>query len=156
MVSLTARSVVLHICTVVIVLWDHWKCCKGKPVQLQHYLGYLPGILGQELTWKLFNNAWPFLTTCRSLNQSQGQGQSVWQLQMAILIFLHDLCRHVWKNMQLPPPQHPFRAMNGIVIKYSTIRMVFYIMNRYELTLKVLVATIDAQWEGMGDVGSVR
>ena len=24
------------------------------------------------------------------------------------------------------------------------------------LTLKVLVATIDAQWEGMGDVGSVR
>ena len=26
----------------------------------------------------------------------------------------------------------------------------------YILTLKVLVATIDAQWEGMGDVGSVR
>ena len=25
-----------------------------------------------------------------------------------------------------------------------------------ELTLKVLVATIDAQWEGMGDVGSAR
>ena len=24
------------------------------------------------------------------------------------------------------------------------------------LTLKVLVTTIDAQWEGMGDVGSVR
>ena len=24
------------------------------------------------------------------------------------------------------------------------------------LTLKVLVATIDAQWEGMGDVGLVR
>ena len=24
------------------------------------------------------------------------------------------------------------------------------------LTLKVLVATTDAQWEGMGDVGSVR
>ena len=24
------------------------------------------------------------------------------------------------------------------------------------LTLKVLVATIDAQWEGMGDVGSTR
>ena len=39
-------------------------------------------------------------------------------------------------------------------------------MQRYEyiskdglqirLTLKVLVATIDAQWEGMGDVGSAR
>ena len=26
----------------------------------------------------------------------------------------------------------------------------------YPLTLKVLVATIDAQWEGMGDVGSAR
>ena len=25
-----------------------------------------------------------------------------------------------------------------------------------KLTLKVLVATIDAQWEGMGDVGSAR
>ena len=25
-----------------------------------------------------------------------------------------------------------------------------------ELTLTVLVATIDAQWEGMGDVGSAR
>ena len=25
-----------------------------------------------------------------------------------------------------------------------------------DLTLKVLIATIDAQWEGMGDVGSVR
>ena len=26
----------------------------------------------------------------------------------------------------------------------------------YKLTLKALVATIDAQWEGMGDVGSAR
>ena len=26
----------------------------------------------------------------------------------------------------------------------------------YGLTLKVLVAIIDAQWEGMGDVGSAR
>ena len=26
----------------------------------------------------------------------------------------------------------------------------------YKLTLTVLVATTDAQWEGMGDVGSVR
>ena len=26
----------------------------------------------------------------------------------------------------------------------------------YRLTRKVLVATIDAQWEGMGDVGSAR
>ena len=26
----------------------------------------------------------------------------------------------------------------------------------YNVTLKVLVTTIDAQWEGMGDVGSAR
>ena len=26
----------------------------------------------------------------------------------------------------------------------------------YQLTLKVLVTTIDAQWEGMGEVGSAR
>ena len=26
----------------------------------------------------------------------------------------------------------------------------------YLLTLKVLVTTIDAQWEGMGDIGSAR
>ena len=26
----------------------------------------------------------------------------------------------------------------------------------WELTLKVLLTTIDAQWEGMGDVGSAR
>ena len=29
-------------------------------------------------------------------------------------------------------------------------------INRTGLTLTVLVATIDAQWEGMGDVGSAR
>ena len=28
--------------------------------------------------------------------------------------------------------------------------------NALQLTLKVLVATIDAQWEGMGNVGSAR
>ena len=27
---------------------------------------------------------------------------------------------------------------------------------RFDLTLKVLVMTIDAQWEGMGDIGSAR
>ena len=31
-----------------------------------------------------------------------------------------------------------------------------YTLDRCILTLKVLVATIDAQWEGMGDVGSAR
>ena len=28
--------------------------------------------------------------------------------------------------------------------------------DEYELTLTVLVTTIDAQWKGMGDVGSAR
>ena len=31
-----------------------------------------------------------------------------------------------------------------------------YIRSYQNLTLKVLVATIDAQWEGMGDVGTSR
>ena len=36
--------------------------------------------------------------------------------------------------------------------------MIFVLLNDIwsQLTLKVLVATIDAQWEGMRDVGSVR
>ena len=64
-------------------------------------------------------------------------------------------------------------AMRSIFVKYvkrriTTLNLVT-IMLRYEvmqnviqhkcepvLTLKVLVATIDAQWEGMGDVGSAR
>ena len=31
-----------------------------------------------------------------------------------------------------------------------------FVCTSSHLTLKVLVATIDAQWEGMGDVGSAR
>ena len=31
-----------------------------------------------------------------------------------------------------------------------------FIKDFFKLTLTVLVATIDAQWEGMGDVGSAR
>ena len=32
----------------------------------------------------------------------------------------------------------------------------FVLTNEICLTLKVLVTTVDAQWEGMGDVGSAR
>ena len=32
----------------------------------------------------------------------------------------------------------------------------FFSVSLIYLTLKVLVVTIDAQWEGMGDVGSAR
>ena len=40
------------------------------------------------------------------------------------------------------------------MIKVNGIRHTFSPVVR--LTLKVLVVTIDAQWEGMGDVGSAR
>ena len=36
------------------------------------------------------------------------------------------------------------------------IHPTFFFGHRSCLTLKVLVTTIDAQWEGMGDVGSAR
>ena len=39
---------------------------------------------------------------------------------------------------------------------YRGTSMMETIQNVLKLTLKVLVTTIDAQWEGMGDVGSVR
>ena len=35
-------------------------------------------------------------------------------------------------------------------------KMLFKMYIHHLLTLKVLAATIDAQWEGMGDVGSAR
>ena len=35
---------------------------------------------------------------------------------------------------------------------FNYVDLYIYLM----LTLKVLVTTIDAQWEGVGDVGSVR
>ena len=34
--------------------------------------------------------------------------------------------------------------------------VIYCVTNKKKKTLKVLVATIDAQWEGMGDVGSAR
>ena len=36
------------------------------------------------------------------------------------------------------------------------IMAIFLFFDDTYLTLKVLVTTIDAQWEGMGDVGSAR
>ena len=39
--------------------------------------------------------------------------------------------------------------------KCSTLN-IMHAINAVLLTLKVLVTTIDAQWEGMGDVGSAR
>ena len=42
-----------------------------------------------------------------------------------------------------------------VLVMYCTFMWHIY-YEQYNLTLTVLVATIDAQWEGMGDVGSVR
>ena len=41
-------------------------------------------------------------------------------------------------------------------LNFRTEDVSIYIYEVILLTLKVLVMTIDAQWEGMGDVGSVR
>ena len=47
--------------------------------------------------------------------------------------------------------------MMGVVSTVQQYKCVFGITQMVEcLTLKVLVTTIDAQWEGMGDVGSAR
>ena len=39
---------------------------------------------------------------------------------------------------------------------HLTLKFSHEIYSLQKLTLKVLVVTIDAQWEGMGDVGSAR
>ena len=39
---------------------------------------------------------------------------------------------------------------------FSCTEQILFVGVKPPLTLKVLVATIDAQWEGMGDVGSAR
>ena len=43
---------------------------------------------------------------------------------------------------------------SGTNLRYPIITEVSCVY--MDLTLKVLIATIDAQWEGMGDVGSAR
>ena len=50
---------------------------------------------------------------------------------------------------------------NECAMNYTNVMVLSYaqasIYNQYsKLTLTVLVATIDAQWAGMGDVGSAR
>ena len=67
--------------------------------------------------------------------------------------------------------RRPYGLKLLLSVDTSDLRAVYYIISScyviciisaYEtrgynrLTLKVLVATIDAQWEGMGDVGSAR
>ena len=47
---------------------------------------------------------------------------------------------------------NPSSTSQGTVAASKEVRM----SRSYNLTLKVLVTTTDAQWEGMGDVGSAR
>ena len=49
-----------------------------------------------------------------------------------------------------------FTSLRYHAVHHGMQRMIFLTWNRLVLTLKVLVTTINAQWEGMGDVGSAR
>ena len=84
---------------------------------------------------------------------------------------LHSTCPHIYtciyliyisyKTLQTatkihtPPPNHVINQHNHIHLENSITSDTAKI-NINLLTLKVLVATIDAQWEGMGNVGSAR
>ena len=48
------------------------------------------------------------------------------------------------------------RGQESNLLKFSTESPRVLAINADKVTLKVLVATIDAQWEGMGDVGLAR
>ena len=56
----------------------------------------------------------------------------------------------------------PWASPSAACVLASSLAVVYYVKNKVcsncfqQLTLKVLVVTIDAQLEGMGDVGSVR
>ena len=50
----------------------------------------------------------------------------------------------------------PLLSESPVLGKQRKLSRTFPTVNMLNLTLKVLVATIDAQWEGMGDVGSTR
>ena len=55
-----------------------------------------------------------------------------------------------------------FIALSWVCHNFAHVTVSFYMVDHLGtvcasyLTLKVLVATIDAQWEGMGGVGSAR
>ena len=77
-------------------------------------------------------------------------------------------------GLYLADPTSPIQSHCTLIVATSTLRVKIYICSKFPknvicslwlfqysqvscmLTLKVLVATIDAQWEGMGDVGSAR
>ena len=69
-------------------------------------------------------------------------------------MFLIDLLVHVIDIIS--PGIIYFYAEHWPIFSYSISTILHLTLNVYILTLKVLVATIDAQWEGMGDVGSAR
>ena len=60
------------------------------------------------------------------------------------------------RSATLDPTRSPRLVVQFIVISFSWGHSVRNLKVWKMLTLKVLVTTIDAQWEGMGDVGSAR
>ena len=80
---------------------------------------------------------WQYLTPLHRYNE-------------VLLYVLVDLCKITTRFMWI---QSHLRKDCNI---YAIILCVIELLALQILALKVLVATIDAQWEGMGDVGSVR
>ena len=62
------------------------------------------------------------------------------------------------KQLPLPLPLCALPFVVGTVHVFVPFLLLHYnsVQSVHQLTLKVLVATIDAQWEGRGDVGSAR
>ena len=90
-----------------------------------------------------------------------------WAVSLAIvdcqLTFPRDLCGYVWVNIltlstwRVSEYRETWIQLMPTSLDHALITSSYksWLYSRY-LTLKVLVTTIDAQWEGMGDVGLVR
>ena len=82
------------------------------------------------------------------------------------LIYIKHVCNETsalwcWTQDQKVWGQFPLmvkcRSVRHSILPLPTqLSINIYIYTYIVLTLKVLVAIIDAQWEGMGDVGSAR
>ena len=73
---------------------------------------------------------------------------------MIVDLFLHVITKST-KKFLLPRVAKP--VIKKCKINRSHLSKERHCVREFiKLTLKVLVATIDAQWEGMGDVGSAR
>ena len=84
---------------------------------------------------------------------------TVHQLSRLVLKELKSTCIYEYKihfhSSFPPPPKYPWPA-SYCIISFRAWTDHTAPESLATLTLNVLVATIDAQWEGMGDVGSAR